>query len=58
MQDSFVNLKYVRYKYEIYAKNVGLVKKVFVDLENKDNLSGEIKKGVKYEWKLIEYGTQ
>ena len=41
-----------------YAKNVGLVKKVFVDLENKDNLSGEIKKGVKYEWKLIEYGTQ
>lgn len=48
LQDSFVNLKYVRYKYEIYAKNVGLVKKVFVDLENKDNLSGEIKKGVKY----------
>jgi len=56
LQDSFVNLKYNHYKYEIYAKHVGLIKKVYINLENKDNMSGEIKNGVKYEWRLIDYG--
>lgn len=58
LQDSFVNLKYNHYKYEIYAKNVGLIKKVYINLENKDNMSGEIKNGVKYEWRLIDYGKE
>lgn len=57
-QDSFINLKYIRYKYEIYAKNVGLIKKVFINLENEDNMSGKIKNGVKYEWRLIDYGKE
>jgi len=44
-------------KTEIYARNVGLVYKYFLDI-SKDIFTGDTLNGTQYTWTLIEYGEE
>lgn len=57
-QDNFFSLIDHRRKFEVYAKGVGLVKKVFKDHEimNFDTL--DVRKGKEIHYNLIEFGNE
>ena len=58
------NLIEKKYQVEVYAKNVGMIYKRFVDVQDKGitiepgPLSGRIDAGTDYTYRIIEYGKQ
>jgi len=54
MQNNFVTLIGEEFQYEMYATNVGMIFKKYVDLEKE--IDGTIIRGVDYTYTLIDYG--
>ncbi len=63
MADS--NLLEKKYAYEVYAKNVGLIYKRYIDIQDKDSvinfnvpLSERANSGVDYSYRIVEFGKE
>lgn len=56
IQELTTNLIEDKEQYEIYARNIGLVYKKYLDVE-KDFVTGDTISGVNYTWVLTDYGS-
>ena len=56
--DDFFSLVDYRIKYDVYAKNVGLVKRYYKDLKISNFDTLDIRRGTEIHYRLIDYGVE